>query len=196
VYRPEEETVPAMEFPPAMPLTLQFTAFKLAPVTLAVNCCVWPSGTDAVAGCTVTVTFGGGFDEEELVSPQPEINATPAAIATQPSLHTRQPLLLPPDFSRGPSVAGFFLRLSRAKFLQKEKSMCLRPRSANGVKARDVPQRSNSQRMLSTFSQHNEITATYLLVGPSFCLRDACVRSLEIRSAVSEWNWAAETILF
>jgi len=117
VYSPEEEIVPLTEFPPATPLTPQFTPLELAPVTVAVNCCVWPSGTDAVAGCTVTVTFGGGFDEEELVSPQPEIIATVAAIAVQQNAHTKQPFLLPPDFSRGPSVAGFFLRLSRAKFL-------------------------------------------------------------------------------
>src|SRR5579872_5983174 len=91
VYSPEEEIVPLTEFPPATPLTLQFTPLELAPVTVAVNCCVWPSGTDAVAGCTVTVTFGGGFDEEELVSPQPEMNATPAAIAAQQSANAKRP---------------------------------------------------------------------------------------------------------
>jgi len=81
VYRPEEEIVPATEFPPATPLTLQFTTLELAPVTVAVNCCVWPSGTEAAAGCTVTVTFGGGFDEEEPVRPQPEANAMVIAAA-------------------------------------------------------------------------------------------------------------------
>lgn len=82
VYRPEEEIVPVTEFPPATPLTLQFTAPELAPVTVAVNCCVWPSGTEAVAGCTVTVTFGGGFTEEEFASPQPDVMPTAALIAT------------------------------------------------------------------------------------------------------------------
>jgi hypothetical protein len=102
VYRPEEETVPVTEFPPATPLTLQFTALELAPVTVAVNCCVWPSGTDAVAGCTVTVTFGGGFDEEEFVSPQPGMIATTAAIATQQNAHTKRP----PRLAAGSAAAG------------------------------------------------------------------------------------------
>ncbi len=81
VYRPEEEIVPLTKFPPVMPLTLQFTALELAPVTVAVNCCVCPSGTEAVAGCTVTVTFGGGFTEEEFASPQPDVMPTAALIA-------------------------------------------------------------------------------------------------------------------
>jgi len=38
VYSPDEEIVPALEFPPTTPLTLQFTALELAPVTVAVNC--------------------------------------------------------------------------------------------------------------------------------------------------------------
>jgi hypothetical protein len=38
VYSPEEEIVPALEFPPTTPLTLQFTVLELAPVTVAVNC--------------------------------------------------------------------------------------------------------------------------------------------------------------
>jgi len=114
VYSPEGEIVPLMEFPPATPLMLQFTALELAPVTIAVNCCVWPSGTETVVGCTVTVTFGGGFDEEELVSPQPEMIATAAAIAAQQSAHTKRP----PRLATGSAGAGLFLRLSsRAKFL-------------------------------------------------------------------------------
>lgn len=122
VYRPEEEIVPAMEFPPTTPLTLQFTALELVPVTVAVNCCVWPSGTDAVAGCTVTVTFGGGFGEEEFVSPQPGIIATNAAIAAQRSARTKRT----PCLGTGSAGAGLFVRLSfGAKFLYEEKSMCL-----------------------------------------------------------------------
>lgn len=114
VYRPVEEIVPVTEFPPATPLTLQFTALELAPVTVAVNCCVWPSGTEAVAGCTVTVTFGGGFDEEEFVSPQPGMIATAAAIAAQQNAHTKRP----PCLSAGSAAAGLFVCLSsRAKFL-------------------------------------------------------------------------------
>ena len=103
-----------MEFPPTAPLTLQFTALELAPVTVAVNCCVWPSGIEAVAGCTLTVTFGGGFDEEELVSPQPEMMATVAAIAMQQSAHNKRP----PCLRAGSAGTGLFLRLSsRAEFL-------------------------------------------------------------------------------
>ena len=114
VYRPEEEIVPVTEFPPATPLTLQFTALELAPVTVAVNCCVWPSGMDAVAGCTVTVTFGGGFTEEEFVSPQPEIIATAATIAMQQSAYNKRL----PCLSAGSDGADFFVRLSsRARFL-------------------------------------------------------------------------------
>jgi len=73
--------VPVIEFPPTTPLMLQFTALELVPVTVAVNCCVWPRGTEAVAGCTLTVTFGGGFGEEEPVRPQPEANAMVIAAA-------------------------------------------------------------------------------------------------------------------
>lgn len=77
--------VPRTEFPPAMLLTLQLTAVEVVPVTVAVNCCVCPRGTFAVAGCTVTVTFGGGF-EDEPVRPQPATNSTPAATTTQKSI--------------------------------------------------------------------------------------------------------------
>jgi hypothetical protein len=38
VYRPEEETVPVVEFPLTIPLTVQFIAVLDAPVTDAVNC--------------------------------------------------------------------------------------------------------------------------------------------------------------
>lgn len=81
--------VPKMEFPPAMLLTLQFTAVELAPVTVAVNCCVCPRRTFAAAGCTVTVTFGGGF-EDEPVRPQPATNPMPAATPTHKSVATNR----------------------------------------------------------------------------------------------------------
>ena len=38
VYKPAEEIVPTVEFPPAMPPTSQFTAVLVVPVTAAVNC--------------------------------------------------------------------------------------------------------------------------------------------------------------
>lgn len=102
------------EFPPTTPLTLQFTALELAPVTVAVNCCVWPSGIEAVAGCTLIVTFGGGFNVEEFVSPQPGMIATAAAIAVQQSAHTKRP----PCLAAGSAGADSFVRFSsHAKFL-------------------------------------------------------------------------------
>ena len=42
------------------PETLQFTAVLVVPVTVAVNCCVPPSGTEAEVGETLTEMVGGG----------------------------------------------------------------------------------------------------------------------------------------
>src|SRR5579883_1863254 len=52
--------VPTLVLPPVMPLTCQFTVVALVLLTVAVNCCVEPSCTLAVAGDTVTVGLGGG----------------------------------------------------------------------------------------------------------------------------------------
>jgi hypothetical protein len=52
VYNPEVLIVPA----PVAGLIVQFTAVFVLPVTVAVNCCVPPALTAAVAGETVTVT--------------------------------------------------------------------------------------------------------------------------------------------
>jgi hypothetical protein len=52
VYRPDVEIVPFK----APPSTDQVTAVFVVPVTVAANCCVSPSPTDAVPGATVTTT--------------------------------------------------------------------------------------------------------------------------------------------
>jgi hypothetical protein len=59
VYKPELETVPTVELPPAAPFTLQVTLRLDAPVTVAVNCTVPPVWTVAVAGEIEICTAGG-----------------------------------------------------------------------------------------------------------------------------------------
>lgn len=62
--------VPAVEFPPGTPFTLQVTPVFDVPVTVTVNCCVLPSNTLELGDETITVTdCGGGVDE--LLPPQP-----------------------------------------------------------------------------------------------------------------------------
>jgi hypothetical protein len=56
VYSPLGDTVPLVVFPPATPFTLQVTDALEVPPTVAVNCCVWATNTDALAGDTVTET--------------------------------------------------------------------------------------------------------------------------------------------
>jgi len=61
VYKPPVVIVPTVAFPPATPFTCQFTAIFVVPVTVAVNCCVWPGVKFTDAGETLTViTTGGG----------------------------------------------------------------------------------------------------------------------------------------
>jgi len=55
-YTPLEETEPRVEFPPGTPFTLQVTAVLEVPLTVAVNCCVWETITEALAGDRVTET--------------------------------------------------------------------------------------------------------------------------------------------
>jgi hypothetical protein len=55
VNMPELEMVPAVEFPPRMPLTSQFTAVSLVPETVAANCCDSPACTTALLGVIDTV---------------------------------------------------------------------------------------------------------------------------------------------
>jgi hypothetical protein len=56
VYNPVLDIVPTVVFPPFTPFTLQVTAVFVVPVTLAVNCCVWDTPTDPLAGETLTET--------------------------------------------------------------------------------------------------------------------------------------------
>ena len=71
------DIVPTVEFPPEMPFTLHVTAVFDVPVTVAVNCCVFPSNTLELEDDTITVTdWSGGLDDwdgglDELLPPQP-----------------------------------------------------------------------------------------------------------------------------
>ena len=60
MYRPEEETIPTVEFPPEKPLTSHVTAVLLVPETDAVNCCDCPVCKLSLVGEIETVTGGGG----------------------------------------------------------------------------------------------------------------------------------------
>ena len=75
--------VPAVEFPPGTPFTLQVTAVFDVPVTVAESCCVLPSSTLALDEETTTVTawvggVGGGL-VGELFPPQPTKKLTKVA---------------------------------------------------------------------------------------------------------------------
>lgn len=59
VYKPDELIVPMLAAPADVLLTCQVTAALDVPVTVAVNCFVWPVSTLAVAGDTDTTTGGG-----------------------------------------------------------------------------------------------------------------------------------------
>jgi len=51
VYKPDELIVPMLAALADVLLTCQVTAVFVVPETVAVNCCVWPVRTLAVAGC-------------------------------------------------------------------------------------------------------------------------------------------------
>jgi hypothetical protein len=68
--KPEEDMVPTVLFPPAVPPTLHVTAVFELPATVAENCLVAPTARFAVPGVTVTVTVGVGAGFEFLL-PQP-----------------------------------------------------------------------------------------------------------------------------
>lgn len=53
------EIVPAVELPPVTPFTRQVTPVLELPVTVAVNCLVWPVATLAEVGEMVTEICGG-----------------------------------------------------------------------------------------------------------------------------------------
>ncbi len=60
VYRPVASIVPLVELPPAVPFTSQFTLVFVVPVTVALNCWVWPVNSIAEVGLICTLTTGGG----------------------------------------------------------------------------------------------------------------------------------------
>jgi hypothetical protein len=74
--------VPTRPLPPPALLTLHVTAFELVPVTVAVNCTVCPSETDAFCGDMLTVTFCGGVLELPVVNPHPQYNSANATPLT------------------------------------------------------------------------------------------------------------------
>ena len=52
--------MPTVEFPPPIPFTFHVTPWLLEFCTFAVNCCVFDTRTDALAGEIEIVTAGGG----------------------------------------------------------------------------------------------------------------------------------------
>ena len=54
VYKPVDEIVPYVEFPPAMPLTCHVTAVLIDPEVVSVNWSVAPRLTEALKGLMVT----------------------------------------------------------------------------------------------------------------------------------------------
>lgn len=61
VYKPVALIVPKLAALAELLDKLQVTAVFVVPVTVAVNCCVWPVCTETVFGVTATITGGGGF---------------------------------------------------------------------------------------------------------------------------------------
>src|SRR5579864_4859106 len=62
VYRPEEVTVPTVEFPPSAPFTIQFAAVLLVPETVALNCWECPTGRLTLSGEMAIETAPAGTD--------------------------------------------------------------------------------------------------------------------------------------
>jgi hypothetical protein len=71
MYKPLDEIVPALALPPAMPFANHVTLLFDAPVTVAWNCCDWPSEMLACVGYKMTVTTAGPL---EVVPAQPGIS--------------------------------------------------------------------------------------------------------------------------
>lgn len=88
VYKPALEIVPLAALPPAIPLTLQFIAVELVPVTVAVNCAVPPNITVALCGAMVTLTLLGrfGFNDDAPVNPHPVAPRTANAMSARVTL--------------------------------------------------------------------------------------------------------------
>jgi hypothetical protein len=71
VYKPVGEIVPALALPPAAPPANHVTLLFDVPVTVAWNCCDWPSEMLTCVGCKMTVTTAGPV---EVVPAQPGIS--------------------------------------------------------------------------------------------------------------------------
>ena len=68
VYKPLEEIVPTVAFPPAIPFTFQVTAVLEVPLTVAVNCFEVETATDALVGDIDTETGARMLTEELLIT--------------------------------------------------------------------------------------------------------------------------------
>jgi len=58
MYMPVLDTLPTAELPPAIPFTFHVTEVLDVPITVAANCCDWPTPTVAVDGVTDTAIGG------------------------------------------------------------------------------------------------------------------------------------------
>jgi hypothetical protein len=67
-YIPVAEIVPLPGPPLGTPFTCHVTFVFDVPVTVAVNCCVWPNESAMLGGETVTTTDGGGGGAESIRS--------------------------------------------------------------------------------------------------------------------------------
>jgi hypothetical protein len=76
VYTPFASIIPSVAFPPGIPFTLQVTAVFTVPLTVTVNVCGSPSGTDAVAGAIATVMVEEGGCGGPTSPLQPRNDAT------------------------------------------------------------------------------------------------------------------------
>src|SRR5580704_3068574 len=87
VYKPDVSIAPVVEFPPATPLTSQFTAVLVVPVTVALNCLVCPVKRLTDVGLICTLTTGGGGVVEPL--PPPHAIMTPPSTIIPPVASAR-----------------------------------------------------------------------------------------------------------
>ena len=71
---------PTVEFPPAMPFTLQLTVASVVLVTVAVNVTWLPSTTEPLNGATLTVMEGGGGGGGATAPPPPQPSVHPPAV--------------------------------------------------------------------------------------------------------------------
>jgi hypothetical protein len=91
VYSPADEIVPMVEFPPAIPSTLQVTFWLVLPVTVAPNCWVALNAMEALAG--VIETVGGETVRFPVAMNWPAFHV--ASIALEPPATPKaRPLLL------------------------------------------------------------------------------------------------------